>query len=464
MASGRRLVIIGGDAAGMSAASRLRRLDPSWDVVVFEASRHVSYAACGIPYYVSGDVPDFGSLLQVSPEDFRTKRGIDLHLLHRVIGIDRARKVVRVRDQEAGSVREQPYDRLLIATGAEPGLPAMEGLDEQGVFTVSGIGSALEIRGYLDEHRGELRGAVIIGGGYIGLEMAEAFLSHELDVTLLARLPRLPPGSEPEMAGLIQEELENQGATVLAAHGTTVLRGQPPGRVLALQDGSRIPADIVLVATGVRPRSELAADAGLSLGLRDAVVIDRQGRSSDPEVYAAGDCAEVYHRQLGRNVFSPLALSANRLGRVVAEHLAGLDPEFPGVLGTTTLKVCELSYARTGLSLQAAMEAGFLARKQTIRHSCRAHYYPGAARLTVSVVFDERDGQVLGAQMAGRGEVSKRIDVFVAGISAGMTVQQMAQLDLSYAPPFSPVYDPVVMACQVAAKELPCQLLRGADL
>ncbi len=448
---GKRVVIIGGDAAGMSAASRLKRLDPEWQVTVYEAGEFVSYAACGIPYYVGGAVERFEDLVQVTPEEFIEKRKIDLHLRHRVTKILPDEHLVEVRDEATGETFAQSYDKLVIATGARAVSIPVPGLEGPRVVRIAGLPSARRIKEELE--RGRHRRVAIIGAGFIGLEMSEAFRAHGVEVTLIERLPLAPPAAEPEMSELIVQELEANGVRVLMSKAVTRFEdGDVPA--LVLEDGERVPADMVLVAAGVAPVSDLAKDAGIELGVRGAIAVDRKGRTSAADVYAAGDCAEVYHRLLGRNVFLPLALAANRMGRTVGEQLAGLDTSFPGALGTATVKVFELNFARTGLGLDEAKAEGYDAIKQTVTHGSRAHYYPGGSRLKVSLIFDRKTGKVLGGQMAGRDVVSKRIDVLATAITAGMTVPDVAGLDLTYAPPFSPVYDPVVIAAQVGLKKL----------
>jgi NADPH-dependent 2,4-dienoyl-CoA reductase/sulfur reductase-like enzyme len=284
--------------------------------------------------------------------------------------------------------------------------------------------------------------------------MVEAFAAGKLEVTLIEAAPSFPPGIEGELYTLVSSELMSKSIRVITRQAVAEIRDAGGVKNVILSGGEVLKADLVLVAAGVVPNAELAASAGLATGVKGAVSIDRHGLTSDPGIYAAGDCAEVYHRVLGGNTWIPLALSANRLGRVVGENVAGMASVFPGVVGTAVVKIIDLIYARTGLDVASAEKARMGVLKETVIHTSRAGYYPGASPLTVTVIFEEKGGRIVGAQMAGRDVVAKRIDVFATAISAGMTVVDVAGLDLAYAPPFGPVYDPVILSCQVAMRKI----------
>lgn len=446
MSTRKRLVVVGGVAAGMSAASKARRIDPGLEVVVYEKSGFVSYGACGLPYYIQGIIDDHSTLIARTPVQF-ARQGIEVHLHHEVMEIDPEGRRVRVRDLEAGREFEVEYDRLVLTTGGNAVRPPFPGIDREGVFTLRRVEDGIALRRFIEEKSPER--AVIVGGGYIGLEMAEAFRSRGLEVTVVEMLPQLVPNLDAEMASLVREELERNGVRVLLEHRVEEIGGDE--RVEAvIASGVEVPADLVLVAVGVRPNVDLARRAGIDLGPTGAVAVDDHQRTNLEGVFAAGDVAEARHIVTGKPVYIPLGTTANKQGRVAGENVAGGDAVFHGVAGTAVAKVFGLEVARTGLTERQAREEGFEPLSTTVKAASQAHYYPGGGPLHVRLVF-RKDGHLLGAQMVGKG-AAKRIDVVAAALQAGWGIRDLQRLDLSYAPPFAPVWDPILVAANVAEK------------
>lgn len=441
----RRMVVIGGDAAGMSAASAARRLDADLEIVAFERGPRTSYAACGIPYVVSGDIDDVDRLVARTPEQFRTRFSIEVHTHHEVRGIDTAAGAIEVHDLEGGGSRIVGFDELVIATGARPIRPPMPGIDlpfVQGVQTLDDAALLTALATGADRPR-----VVVVGGGYIGIEMAEAFVRRGLATTVVDAAPTVMRTMDADMAELVEQALRDHGVEVRT--GADVV-GFEPGRVV-LGDG-HLDADLVILGIGVQPNAELAADAGISTGHRGAVSVDDHQRTSADHVWAAGDCAESHHRVLGRPVHVALGTVANRQGRVAGVNVGGGDARFPGVVGTAITRVVDTEIARTGLSESEATEAGFEISVGRIDSTTRAGYFPGATPMTVKVVADRGSGRVLGGQIVGGPGAGKRVDVLATAITAELTLDDMVNLDLAYAPPFSSVWDPVVVAARAALR------------
>ncbi|MFB6354482.1 MAG: FAD-dependent oxidoreductase [Halobacteriales archaeon] len=443
-------VVVGGDAAGMSAASKAKRENPDLDVVAFEKGDWVSYAACGMPYYVKGEVDSLDDLVQVTPEAFRDERGIDLRTDHEVVAIDPEAKTVTV---EGGGDRfEQPYDHLLIATGAHAIEPPFDGIDLDGVFTIHAMDAAGAIRDYLAEH--DPRRAAIVGGGYVGIEMAEALAGRGLDVDLFEMLPHVLQPFGPAVAERVETHLESQGVGLHLDTAVEGFAGDGTVEAVELASGQSMPADLVVVGVGVAPNVELAEAAGVELGPTGAIATDAHGRTNLDDVYAAGDCAEATHVVTGEADYVPLALTANRAGRAIGQTVTGTPTGVGEIAGTAIVKAFELGAARTGvIDEEAAREAGFDPVSVDITAPTRAHYYPGGGELSVTLVADRASGRVLGASVVGP-EGVKRIDTVATALHAGMTVDDLQGLDLAYAPPFSPVWDPVATAARVLGGKL----------
>jgi NADPH-dependent 2,4-dienoyl-CoA reductase/sulfur reductase-like enzyme len=445
-----RIVVIGGVAAGMSAASQAKRRLPEADVVVVERGPYVSYAACGMPYNLEDTARTMDDLVVLGPADVR-ERGIDLRLRHRAGAVDPERRVVTIQDLEDGATVEIAYDALVLATGAAPVQPPIPGLDHPDVFF-----RELTDGQALKQHLAATRPAraVIVGAGYIGMEMAEALRGRGLAVTVVERMGQVVPGFDPAVAGVVADALGRHGVSVET--GVTVQaveKAEGDGLTVRTDRGS-IPAEVVLVAVGIRPRVALARSAGVALGETGAIAVDEGMRTNVPAVFAAGDCAEARHIVSGQPVWIPLGTTANKQGKVAGANAAGARERFAGVAGTAGFKVFDLEVGRTGLGSAEAAGLGIDVVTAISRQRSRAHGYPGSNPITTSLTVERGTGRLLGAQMAGVGVVAKRIDVLATALAAGFTVEALEDLDLSYAPPLAPVYDPVLMAATVARKRL----------
>lgn len=443
-----RLVVIGGDAAGMSAASKVRREQPQREITVFERSPHTSYSACGMPYYIAGLVDEPQKLVARSPEKFREKFNIDVRVRHEVLAIDRSAQRVWVADLEQGSEAWEPYDQLLIATGAEAIVPPLPNSEADGIFSLSTLVSGIRVMEFLDR---ELpRQAVVVGGGYIGLEMAEALVRQGLQVSLIEKGEQVMGTLDPDMGALVSEALREIGVTLYLNESLVGYEATNSRVSGVVTDQRAIPADLVIVGLGTRPNSRLAADAGIVLGEKGAIRVNPRQQTSVANVWAAGDCAESFHLISRRPFHIALGTVANKQGTVAGTNLAGGYATFPGVVGTAVSKICKFEVARTGLTEREINSLGLLYRTAVIKSKTRAGYYPGAGWIMVKLLAEQRSGRLLGGQIVGLEGAAKRIDVLATALTAGMTVQQIVDLDLSYAPPFSPVWDPV----QIAARKL----------
>jgi NADPH-dependent 2,4-dienoyl-CoA reductase/sulfur reductase-like enzyme len=448
--SGERLIVIGGVAAGMSAASKAKRANRDLDVVVYEKSGFVSYGSCGLPYYVAGVVRDHNNLVARTPAEF-AKQGIAVHVHHQVTEIGAGRQVVRVVNLDSGQEWTEPYDRLMIATGGRPAVPRdLPGQDLPGVFVMRTVEDGIAIREWLQSQWPQR--VVIAGAGYIGMECAESFLSLGLEVVIVGRPTQVLKNFDPQMAQLVQEELESKGAHLSLGNTLTGIEGDERVRRVITNEAA-FEADLVLLALGVVPNSALAQAAGVVTGVKETVVTDAQMHTNLPNVYAAGDCAEAYHRVTGQGVYIPLGTTANKQGRVAGTNMAGGQATFEGIVGTAVTKVCDVHAARTGLTEKQARERGYQVNATQIKAPSRAHYYPDGATLHVRLVVDTSSGKLLGGQVIGREGVARRIDVLATALHQGWTVEDLARLDLAYAPPFSPVWDPLLVAANMALRD-----------
>ncbi len=447
-----RLVVIGGVAGGMSAAARAKRVRPDLEVIVIERDPYVSYGACGIPYFLAGMVPDYQRLIIYTPEYFRQERGIDVRTNTEAVEIRLAERAVLVRDQVTGATETIPYDRLILATGAFPIRPNLPGSTLANIFVLRSLTDGLHLYRALTENHPQR--AVILGAGYIGLEMAEALRSRGLQVTILEALDHVLGPTEPEISQIVEQELAAHDVRLLKQTRAVGFEGDAKGdvREVLTDSGERLEADLVLIGIGIRPNVRLAEEAGIALGPTGAIAVDERQETNVVGVFAAGDCCETRHIVTGRPTWIPLGPAANKQGRVAGDNAAGRRATFAGVVGTAAVKVFDLEVARTGLSLQEALATGFHAKKVVVTASSRAGYYPGAQPITLALLVDEHTHRLLGAQMVGREGVAKRIDVFATALHAQMTVDEMSQLDLSYAPPFAPVWDPILIAVNAALK------------
>ncbi len=447
----KKYVIIGGDAAGMSAASKIRRMQPESKLVVFEKGAHISFAACGMPYWISGVIDDGSKLQVLTPEIAREKRDIDVRIEHEVTKIDPSGKSIVVHNLSTGEEFVETYDTLLIATGARAIAPPIPGIHSEGVFTLRSLADGHRIKNYIADH--VIKHATIIGGGHIGLEMAEACRHLKIDITMVVRGDQIAPSMDKELLEKVTENVIEHGVDL--QFETTVNTIEKLKDRLQIQTSSgQLQTDMVIVSTGVRPNAELAVEAGIKVGKSGAILIDEYMQTNMENIFAAGDCAEHNHIVLDESRWVPMAPSANKGGRVAGENMAGAKIRFPGILGTAVSKVFDYTIAQTGLTEKQARKIQTLGEFETttIKAGSRAHYYPGSQPVTVKLVVDKNTRRVLGAQMVGMAGVAKRLDVLATAITAKMTVEDIGMLDLTYAPPFAPVYDPIHVAANVASK------------
>jgi CoA-dependent NAD(P)H sulfur oxidoreductase len=447
------LVIVGGVAAGLAAAMEARRAAPELPVTVFERTGDISYGACGLPYVIGGLIPSPEALVLHTPEYFREQHSIEVRTGCEAVELLPSKSFLRVR--EGGAEREFGYDSLVLATGAAAVCPPLPGHDLEGVFVLRHLRDGRRLLRYLEETRP--RAAVVVGAGYIGLEMAEAFAARGLRTTLVEASDKVMGALSGRVRDTVADELRAGGVEVLFGERVSGFEGAA-GRVsrVLTKSGRAIEAAVVSIGVGVRPEVALAAAAGIELGETGAVRTDERQRTSAPGVYAAGDCCEVLQRVSGRRVWLPLGQPAVRQGWVAGANAAGGGPgteaRYAGVVGTNAVKVFGLEVARTGLSLEEALEAGFDAVEVESESHTRAGYYPGGSRVYTRVVSETR-GRLLGAQMVGREGVAQRVNVYAAALHAGLKVEDVERLDLAYAPPFAPTIDPIIRAAHAARKK-----------
>ena len=456
-----RLVVIGGDAAGMSAASqaRKRRDADDLEIVAFERGRATSYSACGIPYWIGGAVGTEAELISRSPEQHRAN-DIDVRMRTEVTAIDLAARRVSARDLETGREYDEPYDQLVYATGSVPMRPQADGFDAPGVYGVQVLDDGVAIMEELDS--GRVQRVVVVGGGYIGLELAEACQVRGFDVTVVNRSPTPIGTFDPDIGQFIADAVAKMGIRLVFGEPAARVETGPDGRANAVvtAGGTRLPADLVVLGLGVRPNVALAKAAGIPIGASGGVQVDNRMRTGVPGVWSAGDCVESWHRLSGQRIVVALGTHANKQGRVIGINLGGGYATFPGVIGTAVTKVCDLEVARTGLSEAEADAAGYCFVTAHVDSTTRAGYYPGAKPIRVKVIAEKRSGRLLGAQIAGREGAAKRIDVFATAIWNEMSVDEVLSLDLSYAPPFAPVWDPVLIAARKAFEAVEADIAR----
>ncbi len=450
----RRVLVVGGVAGGASCAARLRRLDESCEIVVFDRGPYVSFANCGLPYYVGNVIADEGKLLVASAETFRQRFNVAVHTDTEATAVDRDGRTLTVRDLNSGSTRTEPYDVLVLSPGAAPIRPPLPGVDLPGVFAVRSIPDSRRIRTWITERNA--RTAVVVGGGFIGLEMVENLVHRELAVTLLEKLTQVMPPLDPEMAAPLMQHLEGKGVRLRLGDGLAgIEQDADGGLVVVAESGARLPADLVILALGVRPETALARAAGLRIGARGGIVVDEQMRTSDPCIWAVGDVVEVQDVLTGQETVLPLAGPANRQGRVAAEAIAGRPTRFRGVQATAVVGVLGMTAASTGACEKGLRRAGVTDFEKVYLHpGHHAGYYPGAQRIHLKLLFSVPDGRILGAQAVGMKGVEKRIDVIATAIQFGGTVHDLAETELCYAPQFGAAKDPVNLAGMIAANLL----------
>ncbi|MGE3956430.1 MAG: FAD-dependent oxidoreductase [Vicinamibacterales bacterium] len=450
----RRVLIVGGVAGGASCAARLRRLDESAEIVVFDRGPYVAFANCGLPYFVGDVIADERKLLVASPDLFRERFNIAVNTDSDVIGIDPVAQTITVHDMPTGVERVERYDALVLSPGASPIRPAIPGVDRPGVFAVRNIPDSRRIRAWIAEHQATT--AVVVGGGFIGLEMVENLMHRGLAVTLLEKLPQVMPPLDPEMAAPLMEHLESKGVTLHLGDGLARIDDGGDGRLAVVaESGATHVADLVILALGVRPEVALARAASLEIGQRGGIVVDAEMRTSDPHIWAVGDVVEVPDVLLGQITVLPLAGPANRQGRIAAESIAGRRTQFRGIQATAVVGVLGMTVASTGASEKGLRRAGVTRFQAVYLHpGHHAGYYPGARPIHLKLLFSVPDGRILGAQAVGIEGVEKRIDVIATAIQFGGSVHDLAESELCYAPQFGAAKDPVNLAGMLAQNVL----------
>lgn len=439
-----KVVIVGGVAGGATAAARIRRLDENAQITVFERSGFISYANCGLPYYIGGVITDREELTLQTPESFYDRFKVDVKVRHEVTDIYPDRKTVAVKNLETGEVFEENYDKLLLSPGAKPIKPPFKGLDSDRLFTLRTVEDTLRIKEYVD--REKPKSAVIAGGGFIGLETAENLSELGVDVTVVDLLPQLMAPFDSDMASFIHGEVRKHGVKLALGRRVEDVYDENGKMVVAIENGSTLTADMVLLAIGVAPDTSLAERAGLRLGVKKSIVVNDRMETSCPDIYAVGDAVQVKHFVTGEETLVSLAGPANKQGRIAADNICGKDSRFGGSQGSSVIKVFDLTAASTGINEKTAKALGIDYDKVILSPMSHAGYYPGGRVMTMKVLFEKGTYRILGAQIVGSEGVDKRIDVIATAIRAKMKATELIELDLAYAPPYSSAKDPVNMA------------------
>ena len=449
----RRFVVIGGVSAGINAAIAAKRSDPSLEVIVLEKGDFVSYNTCSLPYYISNVIDDYRLLIENTPAQLLEESQIEAWTKHKVMAIYPEQNELLALDKESGEEKRISYDSLMLATGGVPINPPVPGVDLPNIFQIRTLTDSLSLKQYISEHAPQK--ATIIGGGYIGLEMAEVCTRLGMEVAIVEKYGNLMGKMGPDISGLVEQHLQQKQIQVLKDAKLEAFEARDGICGYVQVNGQQLETDLVIVAIGIRPEIALARGAGLEIGDTGAIAVNAYGQSSIENIYAGGDCAEVTHIVSGEQVYLPLGTVACKQGRTAGKNVARPQSHFfKGVAGTMVTKAFDLEIARTGLSLMEARRLGFDADISTITADSRDRNYPGNTRITISIIWDQSEKRLLGAEMLGREGVAKRIDVFASALDNKMTIQAMTQLDLSYAPPYAPPWDPVLTAANVALKKL----------
>jgi len=448
MGKGEKIVIVGGVAGGATAAAKSRRTSESVEIVVFERGPYISFANCGLPYYVAGTIAKRDRLFLTRRDRFSERYNLRIHVEHEVMKIDRGAKEVEVLDRSSGRTFRESYDKLILSPGASPLVPPLPGIGAANIFTVRTVPDVDAIVAAIEEKA--RRRAVVVGAGYVGLEMAEALVERGLQTTVVELLPQILPLFDHEVVQPIAKHLEQRGVELILSDGIKGFEGEPEATRIELESGRRLEMDVAVLSIGVRAETGLAVDCGLALGDRGGIAVDDRMQTSDPDVFAVGDAVESVHLVTGRKTLMPLAGPANKQGRIAGANAAGGDLRFRGVLGTSIVKVFDKAAAKTGLCEREAEELGYECIPIHIHAGHHVGYYPGAKQLSIKLVV-EKSGRLLGAQVVGEEGVDKRIDVFATALAAGMTAEDLEHLDLAYAPPFGAGVDPAILAGYVAA-------------
>lgn len=440
----KKIIIVGGVAGGATAAARIRRLDESAKIIVFERSGYVSYANCGLPYFIGGAIEDEEELTLQNPESFFERFRIEAKVHHEVLSINRENKTVTVRDHEAGETFEESYDTLILSPGARPIVPPLEGVSDPLVFSLRTVEDTLKIHGFIEQNKPE--SAVIVGGGFIGVELAENLAELGMKVTMVDMQPQLMNQLDGDMAAFIHAKLRSKGVELLLERAVSAFRSSGKSIEVVLGESEKVTADMAVLAIGVAPDTGLAKEAGLELGLRGSILVNERMQSSDPNIYAVGDAVQVKHFVTGEPALISLAGPANKQGRIAADNICGIESSFDGSQGSSVIKVFDMTAASTGINEKTSQSLGLNYDKVFLSPASHAGYYPGGKVMTMKVLFELGTDRLLGAQIVGFDGVDKRIDVIATAIRAGMKASELKRLDLAYAPPYSSAKDPVNMA------------------
>jgi len=441
------VLIIGGVAAGTSVGASAKRLDSSLRILLIQKERYISYGGCGLPYYVQGVIKNINDLIEFTPHRFREEKGVEVLTEHEVFDVNFEKKIVKARNTNNRKVKEFEYEKLVITTGASPILPNLEGIKNNRIFTIRTPDDALKIRKFLKEKNP--KSVVIVGGGYIGVEMSETFREHGLRVYIIEMLDHLLGNAEPEINKIIVDSLEKNGVKVLLK--TRVEKFISTERIKVVTNSGDIETDMVLIAVGVKPNTEIFN--GIRKGIKGAIEVDEMGKTSIKDVFSAGDCATVNHFIIKKKVYIPMGTTANKQGRIVGKNVAGGEEKFIGVLGSSITKIFNIEFGRTGITEEEAKMFGYDPGSVYIKALSKAKYYPKAKPIHIKLFFDKKTGKILGAQMVGN-DIHKRLNTIVSAIYGNLTIEELGYIDLAYAPPFSPVWDPVLISGNAAKKYL----------
>ncbi|HCQ90160.1 MULTISPECIES: FAD-dependent oxidoreductase [unclassified Clostridium] len=446
-----KILVIGGVAAGTKTAAKLKREDKNYDVTLITRDKHISYAGCGLPYYIGGVIEDKKDLIVKTPEEFEKFTGVQVFTQLEAKEISKNSKEVEVQDLSSGEIKKLNYDKLVIATGASPFVPAMEGKDLEGVFTIRTPEDAVKIREAVEQ--GDVKRAVVIGGGFIGIEVAENLIEQGVKVTLIEMAPQILPGFDIEIAHIAQEHLLDKGIMPLMEEQVISIEGA--NRVeKVITDKRKIKADMVVMAIGVRANTEIAQRAGITLGERNAIRVNEYMETSEKDIYAVGDCAENINIITESKVWYPMGSTSNKMGRIAALNISGERAALDGVLGTTVVKIFDINTGKTGLSEQDAKSSGFNTISILVPTNDRAHYYPGAKNIVTKLIADKDSRRILGAQIIGPGVIDKPIDILATAITFKAKVEDIENLDLAYAPPFSMAMASTIVAANVLLNKM----------
>ncbi len=438
------LISIGGDAAGMGAASQARRIDRDISIAVFERNEFVSYAACGMPYYISNEITDYKSLLAIDKDEFIHKRRISISTFSEVTEVDFNGKSLKVKSD--GRIDTHTWDRLIIATGASAALPPIPGINSEGVFVLRTLRHGLDIKDFVVSRKPD--SVILVGGGFISLELAESFVKSGLNVTIIEKLDAVASLMSPELQQMITKKLTDKGVKVVTSTGISEIK-RKNGALTLVTDRGEFTSPFIIVSTGARPNTEFLKNSPLAFHRSGAIIIDEYCRTNIPDVYAAGDCATVKNLITGEDDYMPMATTANKQGRVAGLQASGVRTElFKGALGTQMMKVCELEIAKTGFNRFDAAKHNIEVTDDFVEWKSRAGYYPGSELINVKLTIRSDNRKVIGGEIIGTDSAALRINTIAAAVTAGMTVEDLAYLDTGYSPPFSPVWDPVVAAAQ----------------